>query len=189
MKENALPSKKELILQICMEKGFTVVRREEIELIKRALAERIGPRGETTTSYIANVLIEAGKDVRYRDILVKRRADDRYSERFKGVLGFKNLEVAERSLREIDRLYQKFREEGDRVGMARTKLLATTGWRRASIMAKNKKLAPSTRLEKEEIAHWFELWSENPEVFWDWLELRKRSQKFQQQFGTLSDPD
>ncbi len=189
MKENPLPSKKELILQICEEKGFTVVRREEIELINRALSERLGPRGGTTPSYIANVLIEGGKDVRYRDILIKRRADDRYGDLFEGVLSFKNLETAARSLKEIDQLYHKFKAEGDRVGMARTKLLATTGWRRASIMAKNRRLSPSIRLEKEEIARWFELWSENPEVFWDWLELRKKSQKFLQQFEDLSDSD
>jgi len=189
MKENPSPSKKELILQICEEKGFTVIHREEIELINRALSERLGPRGGATPSYIANVLIEAGKDVRYRDIMVKRRADDRYGDLFEGVLSFKNLEASEGSLREIDRLYHKFKAEGDKVGVARTELLATTGWRRASVMAKNRKLAPSIRLEKEEIACWFELWSENPEVFWDWLELRKRSQKFLKQFGDLSDSD
>lgn len=188
MKDTPVPSKKELIIQICEEKGFTVVRRKEIELINRALRERLGPRGETTASYIANVLIETGKDVRYRDILVKRRADDRYAQFFEGVLSFKSLETAEKSLREIDQLYHKFKAEGDRVGMARAQLLATTGWRRASIMAKNKKLSPSVRHEKEEIAHWFELWNENPEVFWDWLELRKKSQKFQKQFGNHSAP-
>ena len=188
MKENPLPSKKELILQIYEEKGFTVVGREEIELINQALSERLGPRGETTPSYIANVLIEAGKDVRYQDIMVTRRADDRYGELFEGVVAFKNLEAAERSLREINRLYHKFKADGDIVGMARTKLLATTGWRRASIMAKNKRIAPAIRLEKEEIARWFQLWSENPEVFWEWLELRKRSHKFQKQFGDLSTP-
>lgn len=188
MRENPVPRKKELILQICEEKGFTVVRLNEIELINRILREKLGPQGETTPSYIANVLIEAGKDVRYRDILVKRKADDRYAELFEGVLSFKSLEAAEKSLREIDQLYHKFKAEGDRVGMARAQLLATTGWRRASIMAKNKKLSPSVRQEKEEIAHWFELWNDNPEVFWDWLELRKKSQKFQKQFGNHSAP-
>ncbi len=188
MRENPVPRKKELILQIYEEKGFTVVRRKEIELINQTLKEMLGSQGETTPSYIANVLIEAGKDVRYRDILVKRRADDRYAELFEGVLSFKSLEAADESLREIDQLYHKFKAEGDRVGMARARLLATTGRRRASIMAKNKKLSPSVRQEKEEIAHWFEFWNDNPEVFWDWLELRKKSQKFQKQFGNHSAP-
>ena len=37
---------------------------------------------------------------------------------------------------------------------------------------------PEKREEKEEIAHWFAIWLETPDTFFDWLEVRKESPGF-----------
>ena len=39
------------------------------------------------------------------------------------------------------------------------------------------------RAQKEEIAHWFAIWLETPDTFFDWLEVRRQSPDFQQRFG------
>jgi hypothetical protein len=40
------------------------------------------------------------------------------------------------------------------------------------------------RAEKEEIAHWFAIWLETPDAFFDWLEVRKQSVDFLNKFPT-----
>ena len=38
------------------------------------------------------------------------------------------------------------------------------------------------RAQKEEIAHWFAIWLETPDAFFDWLEVRKASPEFKIKF-------
>ena len=60
--------------------------------------------------------------------------------------------------------------------------LVIKGKKRAQSMARNPRVNPAKRREKEEIAAWFKVWLELPDAFFDWLELRKRSEEFQQTF-------
>ncbi|MBZ5564748.1 MAG: hypothetical protein LAP13_20295, partial [Acidobacteriia bacterium] len=48
----------------------------------------------------------------------------------------------------------------------------------AEILRREKK-----RQEKLDIAHWFHVWLETPDLFFDWLELRKASEDFRKLFG------
>jgi hypothetical protein len=54
---------------------------------------------------------------------------------------------------------------------------------RARMIAGNKRVSPARRAEKEEIRQWFRVWIENPEVFFDLLELRKQAPEFVEKFG------
>ena len=80
-------------------------------------------------------------------------------------------------------LYREFKEKNDRGKLRRLKELADTARRRALLIAENEKVAEKKRKEKKEIAFWFELFRENPELFPDWLDLRKRSSGFKRRFG------
>jgi hypothetical protein len=50
------------------------------------------------------------------------------------------------------------------------------------MIARNRKVEERKRAEKEEIAHWFAIWLDTPDAFFDWLEVRKQSPAFRQQF-------
>jgi hypothetical protein len=56
------------------------------------------------------------------------------------------------------------------------------------MIAGNKRVSPARRAEKEEIRQWFRVWIENPEVFFDWLELRKQAPEFVEKFGAPDPP-
>jgi hypothetical protein len=49
-------------------------------------------------------------------------------------------------------------------------------------LAANVRLGPEKRLEKQEIAQWFKVWLEVPDLFFDWLEMRQASREFQRRF-------
>jgi hypothetical protein len=60
--------------------------------------------------------------------------------------------------------------------------VARLGKRRAEMISRNPKVEAPKRAEKEEIANWFRIWLENPDSFFDWLDLRKQSPEFQSKF-------
>jgi hypothetical protein len=82
----------------------------------------------------------------------------------------------------LDELLRKFRLEHKRGGEQRVREVALLGRRRAEMIARNRKVEPKKRAEKEEIARWFGTWLETPDAFFDWLEVRKQSPEFQKVF-------
>jgi hypothetical protein len=50
------------------------------------------------------------------------------------------------------------------------------------MIARNPKVEKPKRDEKTEIANWFKIWLETPDVFFDWLDVRKQSAEYQTRF-------
>jgi hypothetical protein len=182
MKRAAGPTKKDLILEIGESLGAKRFTPAELEQVKRQLIVRLGSlEGRTSPDYIASVLQQAGKRV-----LLSTRADteDRYEEEFEDLLHFATLEEAEVCLIRLDELLRKFRAEGERAAAERVQEVARLGRRRAEMIARNPRVEPQKRAEKQEMVRWFALWLETPDVFFDWLEVRKQSPEYRELFGS-----
>ncbi len=108
--------------------------------------------------------------------------EEPYASRLNGVLGFSDLEHAEASLSKLDAIYREYRAVSDRVGTGLVRSLALRGKQRAESLAANPRISPEKRREKQEISRWFKVWLEVSDLFFDWLELRKRSEDFQKIF-------
>jgi hypothetical protein len=52
------------------------------------------------------------------------------------------------------------------------------GRQRAELIGRNARVNPQKRLQKKEIAQWFRIWLETPEIFKDWLLMRKSTEEF-----------
>jgi hypothetical protein len=109
--------------------------------------------------------------------------EEPYARRLDGMLRFRDLASAEESLRKLDTAYREYREVSDRVGTSLVRSLVLKGKQRAESLAANARVNPQKRREKQEIARWFHVWLEVSDLFFDWLELRKQSEDFQQQFS------
>jgi hypothetical protein len=99
-----------------------------VEEIARALS--------TSPSYVANVLVEAGKSPDYNDLYVSSVAQKGYAQLFRGVLQFKTLEAALESVEQIDRMFHAFERQRDRRGMHQAQLTALIGKNRAESLGK-----------------------------------------------------
>lgn len=173
-------TKKEWILEIARSLGQPRFTPAEIEQIRRQLIAHVGAAaGKTSFDYVISVLEQAGMRV-----VRSTRADTegRYEEEFHDLLHFSTLDEAEMCLVRLDELLRKFSTEGERAAVERVREVARLGRRRAEMIARNPKVEPEKRAEKEEVAHWFAIWLETPEVFFDWLEARKQSPEFRQRF-------
>jgi hypothetical protein len=104
--------------------------------------------------------------------------DPPYNSIFEGILSFASLEKAEDTLRRLQNLRQRFVAAGDKKGMDYCRLTALAGRRRAEMIASNRKVGERKRLEKQEIALWFRIWLETPELFGDWIALRKSTDDY-----------
>ncbi len=179
-------TKKALILETARGLGKPRFTPAEIEQIRRQLVAQFGAGGKTSPEYIVRVLQEAGLRVAR-----STRADeeDQYEEEFTDLLHFSTLDEAEMCLVRLDELLRKFQAARDRNEIERVREVALLGRRRAEMIARNHKVAPDKRAEKQEVARWFGIWLETPDAFFEWLEVRKRSPEFQDKFAAGSGED
>lgn len=172
-------TKKRMILETAREIGAQRFTPAEIEQLRRKLIAEHGEDGKTGSDYITDVLKSGG----FKVVLTQQEeAEDQYEEEFEDLLHFKTLEDAEVSIMRLDELLRKFRAHSERAAMERVLDVARLGKRRAEMIARNQKVEPPKRAEKEEIATWFRIWLETPDTFFDWLDVRKQSADFQAKF-------
>src|SRR5436305_445571 len=179
-----LKTKKSLILQMAGEIGAQKFTPAEIEQLRRRLIAQHGEEAKTGSDYIADVLKEAGLKVLLSQ---QEEAEDQYEEEFEDLLHFKTLEDAEVSIMRLDELMRKFQVHGERAAVQRVLNVARLGKRRAEMIARNSKVEPQKRAEKIEIANWFRIWLETPDAFFDWLDVRKQSPEFRENFPHAED--
>jgi len=172
-------NKKALILEAAHALAKPRFTPAEIEQIRRQLIAQLGVSGKTSPDYIVSVLKEAGLRVAWS---TRADSEERYEEEFTDLLHFSTLDEAEMCLVRLDELLRKFSAEGERAEAERVREVARLGRRRAEMIARNRKVDSRKRAEKEEIAHWFAIWLETPDAFFDWLEVRKQSPAFREQF-------
>jgi hypothetical protein len=173
-------SKKLRILEYRQAHSLERAGAPEIQAIRAELGRALGR--PTSASYVANVLREAGVRVDYKDPYVAPALEEPYASHLEGVLKFRNLGSAEASLHRLDALYREYQAAPDRVGMRLARALALKGKQRAESLAERAGVSAAKRQEKREIAGWFRVWLESPELFSDWLELRKQSEEFRSLF-------
>jgi hypothetical protein len=183
------PSKKQIILDYCQAQGLERVGSEEIRAIGNELRRRLGPQHRISPSYIAAILRAVGKRVDYEDRFTDPTMEEPYASRLKGVLQFQDLVSAEASLRKLDATYREYRDSSDRIGIGLVRSLVRKGRLRAESLASSPRVRPEKQREKREIARWFQVWLETPDLFFDWLELRKASREFRETFSAGNPPE
>src|SRR6202165_3163145 len=154
------PTKKKLILEIARALSVPRITPAEVEQIRRQLVARLGPGEKTPADYIAGVLETAGMRIVWS---TKADTEGQYEEEFQDLLHFANLEDAELCIMRLDELCRKFKEENERAAVERVLEVARMGRRRAEMIARNHKVEPEKRAEKEEIMQWFKVWLQTPD--------------------------
>jgi hypothetical protein len=177
------PSKKDVILECCRARGLERLGAAEIRALENDLRRRLGADVKISPSYVAHVLREAGKQVDYDDRFSAPSMPEPYSSRLRDLLEFHDLGSAEASLRKLDQVYRQYGAACDRRGADLVRSLLVKGKLRAASLAANPRVSAEKRAEKQEIATWFRIWLETPDLFFAWLELRKASEEFRRLFG------
>jgi hypothetical protein len=183
-------TKRDLMIEVWEELDCESVGARELEAVLEAVRERFGEGAVESPAAAARLLADEGAELRHAEILdmdVRWRTQDAYEPMFRNVVKFSNFDEAAATIRRLENLRRQFARKGDREGLRRVAAAALKGKRRAQMIASNAKVVELKRAEKAEMAEWFTVWLNQPEIFEDWLALRRRSKEFRERFESEGD--
>jgi hypothetical protein len=167
-------SKKELVLDIYDNEAMGEVTAREIAIINQALIEEYGEGGAMSPAEIARILHDEDLPVRFDQVFRMMTTTEKYETAFAHFLNNDDLVEAEKSIRGIDELYRKYRQAGDKAGARFAFEAARTARQNAIELSQLSHLSTAERREYVEIAEWFAVWLRTPDLFTEWVALRKR---------------
>jgi hypothetical protein len=175
-------SKKEMVLEIYDRQAMGEVTPREIAIINEGLIEEFGEGGAMTPAEIARILVDEDLPVRFEQVFRMTSLAEKYEFIFEGLAINKSLVEAEKSLRRIDELYHKFLKMGDRTGIRFARQTALRAKDNAQVLSRSPDLDRKKRAEQAEFSRWLTIWLETPDIFPQWLELRKATAEFKEAF-------
>lgn len=179
-------TKNDLIIEIWEKLDCESVGAPEIEAIEEAVRGEFGESAVDLPMKLARLLADEGAELRHAEILeldVARRTESPYDAMLRNILKFSDFKETLASLRRLENLRKKFALQKDNEGLRLVRETALKGKNRAQMISRNEKVAPEKRAEKAEIAEWFILWLQSPEIFENWIALRQSSKDFLERFG------
>jgi hypothetical protein len=185
--EHSLQARK-LIVRTWISLGRGAVTAKMLRGIQRALRQAgcEAPR-EISPAAIARILADEGADLRHPEVI---EFDVRWRERVlkrsapvAKTAGGLNLNSAEALLKRFERQRQELAARNDTGALRQLSDAAINEKTRAQLLARDDSLDQTVRNTQAEIAEWFRVWLQTPEIFDDWLDLRRRSHQFREVFS------
>ena len=179
-------TKNDLMIEVWEVLDCESVGAKEIIAIKNAVRERFGESAVDSPMRIARLLADEGAELRHSEIMeldIERRLESPYDAMFRNILKFGNFKETLISIRQLENLRRKFSTDKDKEGLRLVRETAIKGKQRALMISNNPRVEEIKRAEKAEIAEWFTIWLQSPEIFENWIQLRMNSKDFQARFG------
>src|SRR6185369_4886948 len=168
----------EFIVEVWEQTGREVVGAGELSLIQDALVQRFG--WVSSPASIARVLADHGARLGHPEIL---QADSRWREQqhlfTPDDLAFDTIDAARAF---IEKLQQLAQTQALRQSVQQIK-------QELDLLVKVPNLAENRRAVASEAAQWLTVWLQNPQIFTEWLDLRRSTVEFQELFGTFPPPE
>lgn len=172
-----MPTREQLILEAWNRIGTDVVGASELASIQRELSDRFG--SDSSPALIARVLADHGARLGHPEIL---QTDTRWREHqhffTPDDLSFDSIMTA---FAFIEKLQQAEDQPSLRQSVQQIK-------HELDHLATSPKTAANRRVVAREAAQWLTVWLQNPQIFPEWLDLRRSSNEFRELFGTFSSP-
>jgi hypothetical protein len=169
-----------LIVEVWEESGSEVVRAAELSLIQDALVERFGS-GSSPAS-IARVLADHGARLGHPEIL---QADARWREQQRlftpDDLAFDTIHAANAFIEKLEQLRKSHDQQALRQSVQLIK-------HELDLLITVPTIPASRRAVAREVSQWLTVWLQNPQIFTEWLDLRRSTSEFQELFGTFPPP-
>jgi hypothetical protein len=178
-------TKHDLIIEVWEHLDCESIGAPELVAIETVVRERFGAGAVEPPARVARLLADEGAELRHAEVLeldAKHREADPYRDKFSDALKFSTLEQAVESLRRLEDLRLEFIGTEDREGSRRVRDGVLKARRRSQMISRDPEVEDKRRAEKAEIAEWLRVWLQQPEIFDDWLDLRRRSKDFRKRF-------
>src|SRR6185295_9446597 len=181
-------SKRVLMLQTWQGLGQPAIGKRELHQIQQALVATFGPAALESPAAIARVLAGEGAQLRHPEVIEfdaewREAQINREEEKFAALPKTAareplTLSQAEALIRSFEALRRQFEEAEDRPAISRLTEQAIEARDFAQSAARNPENGKDLRALQKEICEWFRIWIQTPNLFADWIELRKSSPNF-----------
>lgn len=187
--------RREKVVDLWRSLGEPKIGAGELRQIQKALEKEIAPGAAVVSpAAIARMLADEGADLRHPEIIefdahwreAQIKSEAEKFGKLEDILSDKPMsrERAEALINELERLRQRFAGEADRKALADLTTFAVNVRRAAQSHAKNHTSDSARRIEQAEISEWIKVWIQTPNLFDDWLALRKGSPEFRKRFDS-----
>ena len=181
-------TKTDLAIEVWEKLDCEDVGAREIEAIETVIREQYGPQAVDSPMVIARLLADEGAVLRHAEImeLYLARASNRpYDAAFRNILNLEGLSSALSSIKNLDSLRRKYLAEGDREGVRLVREVAMSARDQAAETANRPRVESYQRQVSAEISEWFRVWLQTPDLFADWVELRRSTPDYMERFGRV----
>lgn len=180
-------TKRDLIIEVWEALDCESVGSAEILAIEKAVEKRFGRAAVDSPMIVARLLADEGAELRHPEILslyVDRNSNLEKEAAFRNIIDISGFGPALASIRRLDNLRRKFQADGDTEGLRLIQKRAIMAKNDARARVESRRGAPETRELYREIAEWFTIWLQSPEIFDGWIRVRRTSADFAARFGT-----
>jgi len=181
-------TKTDLIIEKWEELDCESVGAKEIIAIEEAVRERFGERAVDSPMITARLLADEGAELRHDEImklyLDRAEVTPPHDAALRNLFDLSDLGRVESSLKKAENLRKKLTSENDKEGLRLLREEAIDAKAAAQAAAKSKKLSDEHRSFQAEAAEWITLWLQSPELFENWVKMRRASKTFKAAFGS-----
>ena len=181
-------NKNELIIEVWEKLDCENVGDAEIRAIETAVEDVYGKSAVDSPMVIARLLADEGAELRHSEIMslyLERAADRPHDAALRNILDTRDLAATLRSIRNMENLRRKLASDNDKDGLRLLRQDAIAEKDSMAELAGDERANASERTVAAEIAEWLRLWLQSPEVFENWIMLRRKSADFVSKFGEI----
>ena len=174
-----MSTKYQIIVDVWERMEKDVVGAPELELIQQALAVRFGTI--VSLASIARTLADHGALLGHPDVLA---ADRKWRERTSLLtpedLTFGNLDSATALIEKLEGLRQNFRDDKPMLEHLRQSVQQLKN--ELDVLAASDRVGQN--ILAQEVGQWLTIWLQNPQIFPEWLALRRNTPEFRVLFNS-----
>jgi hypothetical protein len=177
-------TKPELVLATWEGLDCESVGARELEQIQRAVTQHFGDGAVESPAALARIVAEEGAHLRHPEVLEfdTRWRESKLIESTAAKFSFATFAEAARSLQALEELRRELSRNQDVKGLRDLRDAVLKSKQDRALVAGSLVLAETERSTAKEIAGWMGLWLRTPELFADWLDLRRSSAQFRKRF-------
>ena len=193
MKKRKPQTKREVIVETWEHRGHPAAGEQELREIQRVLAGQFGEGAVDSPAAIARVLADEGAelrhpeviefDARWREANIQKQTANDVTNLVPSADKPLTLLRAARLIARLEKARKRFERKADKVNLRRVRDLAITEKQHAQSLVRSPRLNEQARSEQAEIVEWLGVWLQTPELFRDWLDLRRGSPEFRKKFS------
>lgn len=179
-------NKTDLIIEVWEKLDCESVGAREIIAIEKVIRDQFGEQAVDSPMITARLLADEGAELRHSEIMqlyIERASDRPYDAALNNLFDISDLDRVESSLRNAENLRKKLLRENDNKGLRLLRQTAIDTKTLAIEKANDKRTTDDERDSHREASEWITLWLQSPELFANWVKMRRASKDFKARFS------